>query len=152
MENQEFDLNRVDAIQDPSVTSRFSAINRAQFEVPAHPRGLDGDDIAAIEALPLGSALLIVRFGPGEGARYLLNSDQAFAGRHPKSDIFLDDVTVSRKHAIFMRHNNEFYIQDSGSLNGTYVNDELVDEAKLNNHDEVRIGKFRFTFFESVQG
>lgn len=152
MTNQEFDLNRGDISQDPSVTSRFSAINRAQPETPLHPRGLDGDDIAAIEALPAGSALLIVRYGPGEGARYLLNSDFAYAGRHAKSDIFLDDVTVSRKHAVFERRGIDFFVKDSGSLNGTYVNDQLVEEVQLHNHDEVRIGKYRFTFFTSLQG
>lgn len=152
MANQEFDLNRGDVNQDSSATSRFSAVNHAQPEMPAYSRGLDGDDIAAIEALPAGSALLIVRFGPGEGARYLLNSDRAYAGRHVKSDIFLDDVTVSRKHAIFERRGMDFFVIDSGSLNGTYVNDQIVEEAQLHNHDIVRIGKYRFTFFESMQG
>ncbi|XCB30071.1 FHA domain-containing protein [Arcanobacterium hippocoleae] len=108
MMNQDFDLNRDETEQDPSATSRFSAITRPQPEAPIHLRGIDGDDVAAIAALPVGSALLIVRFGPGEGARYLLNSDQAYAGRHTKSDIFLDDVTVSRKHAVFERREGEF--------------------------------------------
>lgn len=152
MMDHELDFNSGEVPQESSVTSRFSAITRAQIDVPLSSHGLDGDDIAAIEALPFGSALLIVCFGPGEGARYLLNSDQVYAGRHPKSDIFLDDVTVSRRHVLFERRNNEFFVHDCGSLNGTYVNDELIEEVKLNNRDEVRIGKFRFIFFESAQG
>ena len=81
------------------------------------------------------------------GARFLLDSESTVAGRNPKSEIFLDDVTVSRKHATFVRGEGGFLVLDMGSLNGTYVNRDLTDEARLNNGDEIQIGKYRFTFF-----
>ena len=77
----------------------------------------------------------------------MLDRDTTNAGRHPDSDIFLDDVTVSRRHAEFARGDNgEFLVIDVGSLNGTYVNREPVDQIVLNNGDEVQIGKFRLVF------
>ncbi len=103
----------------------------------------------AIAALPSGSALLLVRSGPTAGARYLLDTDVTTAGRHPEADIFLDDVTVSRRHAEITRHRTSFEIVDQRSLNGTYVNGERVDRAELRNGAEVRIGKFRLNFFIS---
>ncbi|MCI5826009.1 MAG: FHA domain-containing protein [Arcanobacterium sp.] len=139
------------AAPDPTATSRFSAIRRSPIDAPAQLRGLDADDLAAIDALPPTSALLIARRGPNAGARFLLNSDLATAGRHPKSDIFLDDVTVSRRHAHFIRKDGLFYVKDMGSLNGTYVNGELVNEVLLQPNDEVRIGKYQFTYFASTQ-
>ncbi|MBF0815276.1 FHA domain-containing protein [Microbacterium paludicola] len=103
----------------------------------------------AIAALPSGSALLLVRSGPTAGARYLLDTDVTTAGRHPEADIFLDDVTVSRRHAEITRRRTSFEIVDQRSLNGTYVNGERVDRAELSNGAEVRIGKFRLNFFIS---
>lgn len=134
---------------DPTSTSRFAPITDA--EVSAPQRGLDDDDLATIAALPAGSALLIARSGPNAGARFLLNSDQITVGRSPKADIFLDDVTVSRKHALFLHSGEDFFVRDSKSLNGTYVNMQLVEEAKLANGDEVRIGKYQLTFYASPQ-
>ena len=69
------------------------------------------------------------------------------AGRHPDSDIFLDDVTVSRKHAIFVGSDEGYSVRDAGSLNGTYVNRERIDEARLHTGDEVQIGKFRLVYY-----
>ena len=103
----------------------------------------------AIAALPSGSALLVVRRGPNTGARFLLNSDVTTAGRHPDADIFLDDVTVSRRHSQFVRHGNSFEIKDLGSLNGTYFDGVRVDSAQLSDGAEVQIGKFRLTFYAS---
>ena len=103
----------------------------------------------AIAALPSGSALLVVRRGPNTGARFLLNSDLTTAGRHPDADIFLDDVTVSRRHSQFVRHGNSFEIKDLGSLNGTYFDGVRVDSALLSDGAEVQIGKFRLTFYAS---
>jgi pSer/pThr/pTyr-binding forkhead associated (FHA) protein len=94
-------------------------------------------------SLPGGTALLVVRRGPNAGARFLLDHDVTTSGRHPDSDIFLDDVTVSRRHAEFHRDGGTFIVRDVGSLNGTYVNRERVEAATLNNGDEVQIGKFR---------
>jgi pSer/pThr/pTyr-binding forkhead associated (FHA) protein len=96
--------------------------------------------------LPPGLALLVVRRGPNAGARFLLDHDVTTSGRHPDSDIFLDDVTVSRRHAEFHRGGSGFTVRDVGSLNGTYVNRERVESATLSNGDEVQIGKFRLVF------
>lgn len=111
--------------------------------------GVGAEDQAAIAALPSGCALLITQRGPGAGARFLLDADRVLVGRSERSDIFLDDVTVSRKHAAFVREGGEFWVRDSGSLNGTYVNRERVDAAVLRMGDEVQIGKFRMVFFPS---
>jgi hypothetical protein len=97
-------------------------------------------------SLPPGMALLVVRRGPNAGARFLLDHDVTTSGRHPDSDIFLDDVTVSRRHAEFHRGSGGFTVRDVGSLNGTYVNRERVESATLANGDEVQIGKFRLVF------
>lgn len=115
------------------------------------PFGADLTDaeLEAIEALPGGAALLIVRSGPTAGARYLLDADVTTVGRHPEADIFFDDVTVSRRHAEVTREGAAFEIVDQRSLNGTYVNGERVDRAALVNGAEVRIGKFRLNFFVS---
>ncbi len=106
-------------------------------------------EVEAISALPARAALLLVRSGPTAGARYLLDTDVTTVGRHPEADIFFDDVTVSRRHAEITRHSRQFEIVDQRSLNGTYVNGERVDRATLTNGSEVRIGKFRLTFFVS---
>lgn len=107
---------------------------------------------AAVDALPAGSALLVVRRGPNSGSRFLLDSDLTTAGRHPQSDIFLDDVTVSRRHVEFRRSpDGSFTVADVGSLNGTYVNRERIDQVALSNGDEVQIGKYRLVFYASRQ-
>jgi FHA domain/zinc-ribbon domain len=103
-------------------------------------------DYSAVDSLPPGTALLVVLRGPNAGSRFLLDSDFTSAGRHPDSDIFLDDVTVSRRHAEFYRHGDRFTVRDVGSLNGTYVNRERIEEAELFGGDEVQIGKFRLLF------
>ncbi|MFD8592178.1 FHA domain-containing protein [Streptomyces sp. NPDC059637] len=107
---------------------------------------------AAVDALPAGSALLVVRRGPNSGSRFLLDSDLTTAGRHPESDIFLDDVTVSRRHVEFRREPGGFTVSDVGSLNGTYVNRERIDSTALANGDEVQIGKYRLVFYASQRG
>lgn len=107
------------------------------------------EELEAVGALPSGSALLIVRRGPNVGARFLLDSDVTTAGRHPEADIFLDDVTVSRRHSEFARSGIAFEIRDLGSLNGTYFDGVRVDAATLVDGSEVQIGKFRLTFYAS---
>ncbi len=104
-------------------------------------------DAAAVDALPPGHALLVVQKGPGSGSRFLLDSDKVQAGRHPDSDIFLDDVTVSRRHAVFHREQDSFTVGDVGSLNGTYVNRDRIEQVRLGDGDEVQIGKYRLVFF-----
>ena len=110
---------------------------------------LDSDEQEAIEALPSGSALLIVQRGPNEGSRFLLDQDLTTVGRHPNADIFLDDVTVSRRHAEFIRRGTKFVVKDLASLNGTYFDGVRIDIAELRDGCEVQVGKFRLTFFAS---
>ena len=111
--------------------------------------GLSTEEKSAIDALPSGSALLIVQRGPNEGARFLLDQDVTTVGRHPNADIFLDDVTVSRRHAEFRRTGTKFTINDLASLNGTYFDGVRIDSALLDEGAEVQIGKYKFTFFAS---
>jgi pSer/pThr/pTyr-binding forkhead associated (FHA) protein len=111
-------------------------------------RQLNPVDAAAVDALPVGSALLVVQRGPGAGSRFLLDKDVVTAGRHADSEIFLDDVTVSRRHATFTRHEGSFSVADAGSLNGTYVNRDRIDTVVLKDTDEVQIGKYRHVFFQ----
>jgi pSer/pThr/pTyr-binding forkhead associated (FHA) protein len=111
--------------------------------------GLSGADQAAVDALPEESALLVVQRGPNAGARFLLDAERTTAGRRPESDIFLDDVTVSRKHAEFIRRDGQFLVRDVGSLNGTYVDKDRIEEAVLRDGDEVQIGKYRLVFHPS---
>ncbi|MGI3783324.1 MAG: FHA domain-containing protein [Janthinobacterium lividum] len=108
-------------------------------------------DEAAVHALPQGSALLIVQRGPNAGSRFLLDHDETTVGRHVDSDIFLDDISVSRRHVQFRRTADGVRVKDLGSLNGTYVNRELVDEALLAPEDEVQIGKFRLVYYASAK-
>jgi pSer/pThr/pTyr-binding forkhead associated (FHA) protein len=95
----------------------------------------------------VGHALLVVQKGPGAGSRFLLDQDVVNAGRHPDSEIFLDDVTVSRRHAVFDRTGDQFTVSDVGSLNGTYVNRDRIEKVQLTDGDEVQIGKYRLVFF-----
>ena len=106
---------------------------------------------AGVEGLPEGSALLVVKRGPNAGSRFLLDQETTAAGRHPDSDIFLDDVTVSRRHAEFRRNGEEYEVVDVGSLNGTYVNREPKNSAVLSNGDEIQIGKFRLVFLNGTK-
>ena len=111
---------------------------------------LSDDDQAAVRALPAGSALMVVRRGPNEGSRFLMQSEEVHIGRHPDSEIFLDDITVSRRHSTIRRSSEGWTILDEGSLNGTYVRRTLTDGGVVLRHgDEVQVGKFRFTFFAS---
>ena len=130
------------------VTVETTSVFRADFlnelDAPASTSG-EGT-VSGVEGLPTGSARLVVKRGPNAGSRFLLDQATTSAGRHPDSDIFLDDVTVSRRHAEFRLDGNEFQVVDVGSLNGTYVNREPVDSATLANGDEVQIGKFRLVF------
>jgi pSer/pThr/pTyr-binding forkhead associated (FHA) protein len=107
------------------------------------------EELAAVAALPANSALLIVHRGPGQGSRFLLDQDITVAGRHPESNIFLDDVTVSRRHVQFEREGKTFTVSDMGSMNGTYVDGQSTESQQLITGMEVMIGKFRLTFYAS---
>ena len=100
---------------------------------------------------PAGAAILIVKRGPNAGARFLLDQETTTAGRHPESDIFLDDVTVSRRHAEFRLNDGTFEVVDVGSLNGTYVNREPRNSQVLSIGDEIQIGKFRLVFISGPE-
>ncbi len=130
------------------VTVETTSVFRSDFlnELDAPPAAGSDSSVSGVEGLPAGSALLVVKRGPNAGSRFLLDQPRTSAGRHPDSDIFLDDVTVSRRHAEFRLEASEFQVVDVGSLNGTYVNREPVDSALLSNGDEVQIGKFRLVF------
>ena len=118
-------------------------------QLKAMEAGVSPEEQEAIASLPSGSALLIVRRGPNVGARFLLDADSTIAGRHPDADIFLDDVTVSRRHAEFSRVGNVFQVKDLGSLNGTYFDGVRIESALLSDGAEVQVGKFRLTFYAS---
>ena len=136
-------------VGDPT-TMRLPGIGAPVEPVVDAATNLTAEDQATVEALRHGTALLVVLRGPNSGARFLLDSDEVSSGRHPDSDIFLDDVTVSRKHATFRREGDDFLVRDVGSLNGTYVNRMRIDDAILKTGDEVQIGKFRLVFYAGV--
>jgi hypothetical protein len=118
-------------------TLTLSAVEAADLE----------EDLAKyLEELAPGVGLLVLRQGAGAGSSYRVEAATTTAGRHPDSDIFLDDITVSRRHAVIERDAEGFKVRDAGSLNGTYVNRGRVDEARLRNGDELQIGRFRLSF------
>jgi pSer/pThr/pTyr-binding forkhead associated (FHA) protein len=133
-------------------TMTFGGAARPGPQEYAEERTLNEADAAAVDALPAGSALLVVQRGPSAGSRFLLDTDLVSAGRHPESEIFLDDVTVSRRHAEFKRGPEGYRVADVGSLNGTYVNRDRIDDVLLQGGDEVQIGKYRLVFFASHAG
>ena len=97
--------------------------------------------------MPVGTiGMFVVRQGPKRGSRIALDSDEVLIGRHPNSDIFLDDVTVSRRHATVRRVGAGYHVEDAGSLNGTYVNQTRVETVALGDGDEVQIGKFKLVY------
>ena len=123
--------------------------NFSEDLIESDQENLSEEERSAVDALPSGNALLIVRRGPNQGARFLLDSDVTTVGRHPNADIFLDDVTVSRRHAEFKRSGKTFSVSDLASLNGTQYEGERVESAELVNGSEVQIGKYHLTFFAS---
>jgi pSer/pThr/pTyr-binding forkhead associated (FHA) protein len=143
--NEEHPTSAVPQSVDPTLTlgSEFGA------QLSELENGASTEEFEAIGALPSGSALLIVRRGPNAGARFLLDANVTTVGRHPDADIFLDDVTVSRRHSEFLREGSSFQIKDLGSLNGTYLGGERIDTARLEDGAEVQVGKFRLTFYAS---
>src|SRR4030065_1271399 len=100
-----------------------------------------------IKKVPEGSSGLVIIKGPNIGDKFLINKSKLTIGRNPESDIFLDDITVSRKHAVLKKYGEYFNIKDAGSLNGSYINGEIVDDAVLKDGDRIQIGKYIFLFF-----
>lgn len=114
---------------------------------------LTPQELDAVKAIAPGNALLIVKRGPGDTNRFLIDANTTSVGRHPECDIFLDDITVSRNHAMFVRSGGKLYLEDLGSLNGTYVNRTLLDgRTVLREGDEIQIGKYRATISLSEPG
>jgi len=135
----------VSSTADDSTTTISLAAQDLEAEVE--------EEVAApVEELREGTAMLVVRRGPNAGSRFLLDKEVITAGRHPESDIFLDDITVSRRHAEIRRTPNGFSVYDVGSLNGTYLNRERVDRAPLRNGDELQIGTFKLVFLTGLGG
>jgi pSer/pThr/pTyr-binding forkhead associated (FHA) protein len=113
----------------------------------------DEELTVTLDELPEGTGMLVVKRGPNAGSKFLLDASVTRAGRHPNSEIFLDDITVSRRHAEIVREDSGYRVRDVGSLNGTYLNRERIDEASIGNGDELQIGKFKLVFFgASAQG
>jgi hypothetical protein len=123
-------------------------ISLVNFDPLQDAPGPADDVIVPIGDIERGIAVLIVRAGAQAGARFVLESGRTCLGRHPDSEISLEDITVSRRHAEIEREAEGYVIRDVGSLNGTYVNQRRVDRSELRHGDEVQIGKFRLVFFE----
>ncbi|WP_288831736.1 oxoglutarate dehydrogenase inhibitor Odhl [uncultured Corynebacterium sp.] len=130
----------------PETQVETTSVFRADLLKEMESGAAASDSVGGAENLPEGAALLVVKRGPNAGSRFLLDQDTTTAGRHPEADIFLDDVTVSRRHAEFRRNDGSFEVVDVGSLNGTYVNREPRNSQALSNGDEIQIGKFRLVF------
>jgi pSer/pThr/pTyr-binding forkhead associated (FHA) protein len=118
-----------------------------EFEPPATVADATGEDTPTLSP---GSALLVVKRGPNVGSQIALTRPVMSAGRHPESDIYLDDITVSRRHAEFRSEAGTFSIVDVGSMNQTYLNREPVDSAALANGDEIQIGRVRLAFYQGA--
>jgi hypothetical protein len=138
--------------ETPVETTSTISLSALEGETGGNEGESESAESGALEALPPGSALLVVKRGPNAGSRFLLDADVTTAGRHPESDIFLDDVTVSRRHAEFVREEGGFVVRDVGSLNGSYLNRERIDAARLAGGDEVQIGKYRLVFLTGPRG
>jgi pSer/pThr/pTyr-binding forkhead associated (FHA) protein len=119
---------------------------------PVDAQGEAGDEELSVTLpdRPSGTGLLVVKRGPNAGTRFDLVADVTRSGRHPESDIFLDDITVSRRHAEFIKSHGGYTVRDVGSLNGTYVNRERIEEAVLSSGDEVQIGKFKLVYLAAA--
>ncbi len=128
----------------PPPDDSTTTINLAPQDLEAE---VEDEVPAPVEELREGTAMLVVRRGPNAGSRFLLDKEVVTAGRHPESDIFLDDITVSRRHAEIRRTHGGFTVHDVGSLNGTYLNRERVEDGELVGGDELQIGKFKLVFF-----
>ena len=148
-------MNDSQAPKDSSERDLTSTIHLSALRSVPKPRPLEEiysflspEEREIVSQLPKNSAMLIVIAGPNKGARFLIDSEKTSIGRDPGSEIFLDDVTVSRKHAELNRDSSgDFRVKDLGSLNGSYLNAHPVSESKLSVGDEIQIGKFRLTYF-----
>ncbi len=113
--------------------------------------GIEDDVIVNLDAITPGEGILVVRSGERIGEQFVLRESLTSLGRHPDSDIILDDITVSRRHVEIEHVDGRYLIRDAGSLNGTYLNQERVDTAELHQGDELQVGKYRFVFLEHAE-
>ncbi len=114
---------------------------------PEEPHDAGELDVSVpLSEMQAGAGLLVVKRGPDVGAKYVLGPEVTRVGRHPESEIFLDDITVSRRHVEISPADGGYSVRDVGSLNGTYVNRERIDEVHLSPGDEVQIGKFKLVY------
>lgn len=149
-------MNDFKAPENPADRDLTSTIHLSALRSVPKPRPLEEvygllslEEREVVSQLPSKSAMLIVIAGPNRGARFLIDSQLTEIGRDPKSEIFLDDVTVSRKHAVIERNvQGDFKVIDQGSLNGSYVNAHQIQESALAVGDEIQIGKYRLTYFK----
>jgi pSer/pThr/pTyr-binding forkhead associated (FHA) protein len=120
--------------------------------MPVEPAGDAEEELTVtLDELPGRMGMLVVKRGPNAGSKFVLDADVTRAGRHPDSEIFLDDITVSRRHAEIVRNDGGYSLKDVGSLNGTYLNRERIEDAvPLRNGDELQIGKFKLVFFSGT--
>lgn len=132
--------------QDPGERTTIS------FSIDAPSNTGENEVSFDLEDIPPGAGLLVVTRGPNAGSRLALTKPVTTVGRHPDSDIFLDDITVSRRHAEVRRAGDGFVVRDVGSLNGTYLNRVRVEESPISNGDELQVGKFKLAFFEGGDG
>jgi pSer/pThr/pTyr-binding forkhead associated (FHA) protein len=115
--------------------------------------GPDDDVIVNLADLPADTGVLLVRSGPQAGLRVRLNRPLTLLGRHPDSDVYLDDITVSRRHVEVERTDGGYVVRDVSSLNGTYVNrDRIEKDTALKHGDELQVGKFRLVFLVGDEG
>ncbi len=127
-------------------------INLTRIDPLQDAPGPEDDIVVPVKDLPIEVGVLIVRAGAQAGDRFTLDSDLTRLGRHPDSEISLDDITVSRRHVDIERTPEGYVATDAGSLNGTYVNQERIDKVLLRHGDELQVGKFRLVFFERSDG
>jgi pSer/pThr/pTyr-binding forkhead associated (FHA) protein len=128
-------------------SDQTQAISRVDLRDPLAGHG----DIAVDTLTPTLTATLMVRSGPQAGERFSLGKATTRIGRHPDSDVSLDDISVSRRHAEIERQGTEYVLRDAGSLNGTYVNQRRSDSVVLQQGDEILIGRFRLLFLAPAE-
>jgi len=143
-------MERAGPDQEAATTS-MPAASLLPIDLGGEPLRFEPSDL--LYGVPAGGAVLVVTRGPNSGSRFVLGSEPTLVvtiGRHPESDIFLDDITVSRRHAEVSNVEGTYWAHDAGSLNGTYLNRQSIDKAPLSSGDELQIGKFRLLFLAPV--
>jgi FHA domain-containing protein/zinc ribbon protein len=113
------------------------------------PEEAEEGGLLTLEELGADGPALVVRSGGGRaGEHFVPQGERTTIGRSPDCDVFLDDVTVSRKHAVLVHRDDAYYIEDQGSLNGTFLNRRRIESGRLENGDELQIGKYKLSFLE----